>query len=403
MFGLAASVWSENIGLALETAVSLKAGAMWVNCHNIFDAAAGFGGYKESGYGREGGEEGLYAYLKPKWQAGRPAPNVTAAMKANAKWGSADADQSLPGARGGRGQGLVSSSSSFSAGEVDIDRTPKMYVGGKQARPDRAYSVPVYSHDGSRLLGQVGDGNRKDIRNAVEAAHSAAGGWGKRAAHDRAQICFYIAENLNIRKREFSSTLQAMTGRDQASCDDEVEESISRLFTYAAWADKYGGNVKETPLYGLCASLHEPVGVIGIACPTEFPLLGFISLVAPAIIRGNTIVAVPSEAAPLAATDLYQVLDTSDLPGGVVNIVTGSRDHLAKTLVEHQHVDSMWYFGSAEGSYHVEALSAGNMKRVFCGYGGARDWMDPDQGEGKEFLIEATEVKNVWVPIGEQM
>jgi aldehyde dehydrogenase (NAD+) len=194
-----------------------------------------------------------------------------------------------------------------------------------------------------------------------------------------------------------------MTGRSAASCADEVEASISRLFTYAAWADKYGGEVKETPLYGLTASLNEPVGVIGIACPTEFPLLGFISLVAPAIVRGNTVVVNPSPEHPLAATDLYQVLETSDLPGGVINIVTGARDHMSKTLSEHQHVDAMWYFGNAEGSYNVELRSAGNVKRVFTGYGQPRDWMDPEQGEGDEFLLESTEVKNVWVPIGEQI
>jgi len=195
-----------------------------------------------------------------------------------------------------------------------------------------------------------------------------------------------------------------MTGRSQQSCEDEVDESISRLFTYGAYADKFGGDVKETPLYGLTASLNESVGAIGVACPTEYPLLGFISLTIPAVIRGNTVVVAPSPEHPLSATDLYQVLDTSDLPGGVINIVTGQRDHMAKTLASHQNIDAMWYFGGgAEGSYNVERLSASNLKRVFTDYGVDRDWMNPAQGEGKEFLQEATEVKTVWVPIGEQM
>ena len=193
-----------------------------------------------------------------------------------------------------------------------------------------------------------------------------------------------------------------MTGRSEEDAYAEVDASISRLFTYAAYADKYGGEVQETPLYGLTAKIHEPVGVIGIACPTEYPLLGFISLVAPAIVRGNTVVAVPSEDHPLSATDLYQVLDTSDLPGGVLNVVTGKRDVVSKTLVEHQHVDAMWYFGDTEGSYHVERISAGNMKRTFVSYGYDRDWMDERQGEGLEFLQEATEIKNIWTPMGEQ-
>ena len=116
----------------------------------------------------------------------------------------------------------------------------------------------------------------------------------------------------------------------------EVDSSIQRLFFYGAYADKYGGSVQETTLYGATVRIHEPVGTLGIACPDEYPLLGFVSLFAPAVIRGNTIVIVPSETYPLSATDLYQVFDTSDLPGGVVNIVTGSKDHLTKYLVEHQ-------------------------------------------------------------------
>ena len=391
-FGLGASVWSENLGLALEAAVSIKAGSMWVNCHNMFDAAAGFGGYKESGYGREGGREGMLAYCKHDWMPKFGfAPRITDAMRENDAWGKAALSVVQPAGKAG-GPKLP----------TGIDRTPKMYVGGKQDRPDGRYSKAILSADGSEMLGSVGDGNRKDVRNAVEAAHAAAGGWGKRAAHDRAQICFYIAENLSARADEFAARIAAQTGRSSESAMAEVEASISRLFTYAAYADKFGGEVQETPLYGMTAKIHEPVGVIGIACPTELPLLGFISLVAPAIVRGNTIVAVPSEDHPLSATDLYQVLDTSDLPGGVINIVTGQRDLLTKTLVEHQHVDAMWYFGDVEGCYHVERLSAGNMKRTFVSYGYERDWFDPVQGEGMEFLHEAIEVKNIWVPMGEQ-
>ena len=117
---------------------------------------------------------------------------------------------------------------------------------------------------------------------------------------------------------------------------EEVDKAIQRLFFYGAYADKYGGSVQETTLYGATVRIHEPVGTLGIACPNEFPLLGFVSLFAPAVIRGNTIVIIPSETHPLSATDLYQVFDTSDLPGGVVNIVTGNKDHLTKYLVEHQ-------------------------------------------------------------------
>jgi len=192
-----------------------------------------------------------------------------------------------------------------------------------------------------------------------------------------------------------------MTGRTQKSAQAEVDTAVERLFTYAAWADKYGGTVQETTLRGITVAVNEPVGVIGIACPDEYPLLGFVSLMAPAIARGNTVVMIPSQRFPLSATDFYQVLDTSDVPGGVVNIVTGDRDHLTKTLVQHEDVDAVWYFGSAEGSYHVENESTANMKRMWVGYGLPRDWMDREQGEGHEFLHEATQVKNIWAPTGE--
>jgi aldehyde dehydrogenase (NAD+) len=152
---------------------------------------------------------------------------------------------------------------------------------------------------------------------------------------------------------------------------------------------------------GLTIALHEPVGVIGIACPDDFPLLALVSLAAPAIARGNTVIIIPSEMHPLAATDFYQVLETSDLPAGVINIVTGARDVLTKTLVEHDDVDAMWYFGTAEGSAHVEALSAGNMKRTWVGYGLPLDWMNAHRAAGEEFLREATQVKNIWTPSGE--
>jgi aldehyde dehydrogenase (NAD+) len=173
------------------------------------------------------------------------------------------------------------------------------------------------------------------------------------------------------------------------------------------YADKYGGVIQETDgFHGVTAAVNEPLGVIGIAAPAEFPLLGFISLVAPAVVRGNAVVAVPSQTAPLAVTDLYQVLDTSDLPGGVINIVTGQKDVLTKTLAEHQDVDSVWYScraGDHVGRYHVERLAADNMKRVFCPCPpGREDFMSQalSRVASDELLREASEVKNIWVPLG---
>jgi aldehyde dehydrogenase (NAD+) len=288
-------------------------------------------------------------------------------------------------------------------GIPQVDRTPKMHIGGKQVRPDGQYTIAVRDPAG-RVIGQVGDGNRKDIRDAVEAAHAARlakPGWAMRHAYNRSQVLYFVAENLDARNAEFVSRLQAMVGGPRRTAQAEVDAAVERLFSYAAWADKYGGTVQETTLRGITVAINEPIGVIGIACSDEAPLLGFVSLMAPAIARGNTVIMIPSQRHPLSATDFYQVLDTSDVPPGVVNIVTGDSDHLTKTLVQHEDVDAVWYFGSAVGSYHTEYESASNMKRTWVGYGLPRDWMDREQGEGHEFLHEATQVKNIWVPAGE--
>ena len=396
-YGLAASVWSENINLALDVAPKLKAGTVWINCTNLFDATSGFGGYRESGFGREGGKEGLYEYVRPKWETlEAPAKEFHIAEESASTNGSrpavsADEDREFEG-----GEQLLDG---YTPMLPAIDRTPKMFIGGKQTRPDSGYSRDVYDTQ-RQVIGQVGEGNRKDIRNAVEAAH-AAGGWAAGTTHNRAQILYYIAENLSVREDEFARRIVQQTGRSYADAAAEVQAAISRLFSYAAWADKYEGAVHRPPLRGVALAMPEAIGVIGMACPEEYPLLGFVSLVAPAIAMGNTIVVIPSQVAPLSATDCYQVLETSDLPAGVVNIVTGDRDLLSQVLAEHDDVDAMWYFGPAEGCKRVELASAGNMKRTWVSYGHPRDWMDTVQGEGEEFLREATQVKNVWVPYGE--
>jgi aldehyde dehydrogenase (NAD+) len=317
-YGLAASVWTENINLALDMAPKLRCGIVWVNTTNLMDAAAGFGGVKESGFGREGGWEGLLAYLRPVERSKTLKPVAAVAEPRDYT-------------------------------PQTLDRTAKLYIGGKQARPDGGYSRPVFSARGA-LLGQVGVGNRKDIRNAVEAAQ-AARGWARTTAHVRSQILYYIAENLSARAGEFAARIKDMTG---ASGVAEVDAAIQRLFTYAAWADKYDGAVKSVPIRGVAIAMHEPCGVIGALCPDVAPLLGLISVMAPAIAMGNTCVLVPSDPFPLAATDLYQVLETSDLPAGVVNIVTGTHADLAKPLAGHMDVDAVWSFSSTDLSRVVE-------------------------------------------------
>ena len=372
VYGLAASVWTESISLALDIAPAIKAGVVWINSANQFDAACGFGGYRESGFGREGGREGMLEYMTALAEDARPAlPVVQAKAKGTVKPAPAD--------------------------PFAIDRTAKMYIGGKQARPDSAYSTPVFGANGA-LLAEVGVGSRKDIRNAVEAAHKASG-WTSATAHNRAQVLYYIAENLAARADEFAARIAAMTGNKNP--EKEVQASIERLFYYAAWADKYDGLAHQPPTKGITVALNEAVGVIGIVCPNEAPLLGFISLVAPAIALGNRVVVVPSEAHPLSALDLYQVFDTSDLPGGVVNIISGNADELARTLATHADIDAVWrHDGSADGCAEVERLSAGTLKRTWVGGAKGRDWYSAAQSGGRAVLAHASQVKNVWIPYG---
>ena len=359
-YGLAASVWSENINLALDIAPKLASGIVWINGTNMMDAAAGFGGVRESGFGREGGWEGLAGYTKAKSTA-KPLAKIEA-------YTTEDGQPADP-----------------------LDRTAKLYIGGKQARPDGGYSHPVYSPRG-KLLGHASRANRKDIRNAVEACN-AAKGWSKTTGHLRAQILYYVAENLSARADEFASRINNMIGARSGA--DEVETSIRTLFTYAAWADKYDGQAHGVPIRGVALAMKEPVGTIGVLCDDATPLAGLIAAMAPAIAMGNRVILSASEPFPLAATDFYQVLETSDVPAGVVNIITGSHAELTPTLAKHLDVDAIWSFSSSDLSAIIEHESAGNLKQTWVNNGKS---VTPSTAD---YLAASTEVKNIWIPYGE--
>jgi aldehyde dehydrogenase (NAD+) len=348
-YGLAASIWSENITAALDIAAQVKAGVVWINGTNMFDANAPFGGMRESGFGREGAREGMLAYLRLPQAGGKdrkPVPTVAP----------------VPGVASGD----------------RIDRTRKLYIGGKQARPDSGYSWPAGG-------AEIPLGNRKDIRNAVEAAHKASG-WSKVTGHNRAQVLYFLAENLNARAGDFDAP------------KGEVAAAVKRAFYWAAWADKYDGKVHSTSSANVTLAMKEPFGVMGIIAPDESPLLGFVSTVLPAIAMGNRVVVVPSQTNPVPALDLYQVLDTSDVPGGVVNIVTGPRGELADTLAKHDDVAALWCFADRETCVNAERQSAGNLKPVWS------DWVERDwtsaAGQSRDFLRRSVQVKTVWVPYG---
>ena len=366
-YGLAASVWSENINRAMDVAPKIKAGVLWINCHNQFDASCGFGGVKESGFGREGGKEGLYEYLKPKFL--RPIKNLKS-KKVNDK----NIDNS-------------------------IDRTLKFYIGGKQVRPDSGHSMATYNADGS-LAAIVGSGNRKDIRNTVSAAVKAAS-WSSQSGHGRAQILYFLAENLAIRESEWIQRLETLCGVTKKQAKAEFDESLSRIFSYAAWADKYDGAVHSAPYRGVTMALPEPIGVLAQVAPETQPLLTTISLISPAIAMGNRVILIPSESFPSVALELVQTFETSDIPPGVINIVTGDKDELSNQLVGHAEVDGVWCWADSDTVAKVETTSALDLKRLWIHSDGDRDWLDPNQGEGLEFLRNATEVKNIWTPYGD--
>ena len=366
-YGLAASIWSENINRAMDVAPKVKAGVIWINCHNQFDASCGFGGIKESGFGREGGKEGLYEYLKP--------------------------------------QGLESSSPSNSASvsvsvkEKAIDRTLKLYIGGKQVRPDGGHSLATYNADGSQAA-YVGSGNRKDIRNAISAA-SKASAWSSLSGHGRAQVIYFIAENLAVRESEWVERLITLCGITKKQAKTEFDESISRLFSYAAWADKYDGAVHSAPYRGVTMALPEPIGVLAQIAPENSPLLSTISLIAPAIAMGNRVVMIPSQKFASVALELVQTFETSDVPAGVINIVTGNKQELAEQLAGHAEADAMWCWAGPKLVSSVESISAKDLKRLWVNDDADRDWIDPMQGEGLEFLRNASEIKNIWTPYGD--
>ena len=363
-YGLAASVWTQDIDKAVDVAKKVKAGTIWINSTNLFDAASGFGGYRESGFGREGGREGILDVLVEK---------ETSVKTEDPKWRPFN----------------------FLNPRPDIDRTYRLFIGGKLERPDGGASTPVKNFRGE-LLGMVGDANRKDVRKAVEAARNAFAPWSEQPAHLRAQILYFLAENLSIHFDRLAS-LNDRVNFKMYVADPEIEIAIQRLFRYAAFTDKFEGAVQSVPGKFLVIAVKEPIGVMGMRAPDTYPFVSAVSMIAAAIAMGNTVVIVAGKN-DLMLAEFIQVIQNSDVPAGVINVLTAANpDTIAKFLADHEDVDSIWYFGNPAGRKEVEIASAGNMKRVW-----APDQMDclGSQGESKQFLYEATQVKNIWLPYG---
>ena len=365
-YGLAASIWSENINLALDVAPKVKAGVIWINSTNLFDAACGFGGFKESGFGREGGSEGIRAYTKIN------LPVVRGSKKTNNK-----IKISLP----------------------MIDRTPKLYIGGKQKRPDGGYSFPLNAVNNSFIC-DIAQANRKDVRDSVEIA---AKSFAKQLSNfNRSQILFYLAENLQQREKTFVDLLVALCGSSPVNASKEFSQSCERLFYYAAMADKFEGNVHNPPMRGLTLAMKEPLGVMTSILSDDSPLLNLVTVMGSVFSTGNTNIIVPGQKTSLIATELYQVLDTSDVPGGYVNILTAKENELNKTLSQHENIEGIWYFGadSAQRSNIIKNTTS-NLKRYWCPEEKHVDWTNTSEQFLNEFLYQSTQVKNIWIPYGE--
>ncbi len=365
-YGLAASIWSENINLAMDIAPKVKAGVIWINSTNLFDAACGFGGYKESGFGREGGSEGIRAYSKLP----------------------------LPLSKSKRGKKSSKAQSSNS-----IDRTPKLYIGGKQKRPDSGYSFSSYDAR-NNFICDVPNANRKDVRDTVEVASKAVS---KSSTNfNRAQILYYLAENLQDRKNTFSSLLSSLIGISQKDAEKEFDQSIERLFYYGAMADKFEGSIHNPPIRGLTLAVKEPIGVVANILNDDYPLLSLITTLGSNFAAGNASIIVPGQNTSLLATELYQLLETSDVPAGYINILTTKQNSLNKILSEHENIDGIWFFSENNNErLKVIQSTTSNLKRSWCPQSKNLDWSSKEKDFLEEFLYQSTQVKNIWIPYGE--
>jgi aldehyde dehydrogenase (NAD+) len=334
-YGLAASVWSQDLDTALDVAKHLQAGTVWINSTNLFDAGAGFGGYKESGYGREGGPEGLRSYLK--------------AME-----GLEDDEAKTETAK-----------------PLLIDRSLKLYIGGKHVRPDSGNSYQCQGAD-------VPLGNRKDVRHAVEAATTASRAWRQRSAPERSQILQFLAENLVQRSESM------------AAPSTEVVRAAEEAFRWAAWADKNDGDVHAVPGRYVTLAMKEPYGVIAAVAPGSGSLLSIVRASCSALALGNAVIWLSSEINPFAAFDLAQVMAISDVPPGCWNLLSGPTEPLAGELASHESVDAVWCFQEAVAEI-VERESAGNLKPTWIASGKAQD---------AEYLAHSIRTKNIWIPYG---
>ncbi|QUX30680.1 aldehyde dehydrogenase family protein [Nocardiopsis akebiae] len=285
-----------------------------------------------------------------------------------------------------------------------VRKTYKLYLGGAFPRSESGRSYPVTSASGQHLA-NASLASRKDARDAVAAARKAFGGWSGRTAYNRGQILYRVAEMLEGRRDQFTAQAVAAQGLSRADAERVVDAAVDRWVYYAGWTDKVaqvlgGANPVSGPYYN--QSAPEPTGVVAVFAPQNAPLLGLTSVLAPVIATGNTAVVVTSGDAPLAAIDLAEVLATSDLPGGVVNLLTGRVPELGPHLASHADVNALDLTGAGDLAAEFERAAADTLTRVLrpgpCSDGGEDAWLDPDPGTAR--LKPFLETKTVWHPVG---
>ena len=287
------------------------------------------------------------------------------------------------------------------ADRIDVQKTYKIYIGGKFPRTESGRYYKVNDKDG-KVLANACRCTRKDFRDAVVAAREALSGWKGRSAYNRGQILYRIAEMLEGRKAQFISELETL-GSKSKEAQKEVEVAIDRLIYYAGWADKYQqvfGTINPVASDHFNFSMPDPTGVVSIIAPEERPLLGLVSVIAPVIIGGNTCIVLASEEKPLPAISFAEVLETSDVPGGVVNILTGLKEELVDHMSSHMNVNAFYYADpdvKKDFGKQIDENSALNVKRVI--YEPTEDWLDPDC-EDPYLITRFQETKTTWHPVG---
>ena len=285
------------------------------------------------------------------------------------------------------------------ATRVPVAKTYKLYVAGKFPRSESGRYYPLQRADG-RLIANVCRASRKDFRDAVVAARGAVAGWSGASAYLRGQILYRIGEMLEGRREQFTSEL-VLQGSTLARARAEVTASIDRLVHYAGWADKYQqvfSSVNPVSSSHFVFSLLEPMGVVAVLAPEASGLLGLVSNVAPAIAGGNTCIALASRSRPLSAVSFAEVLHASDVPGGVVNVLTGFREELDEHFSSHMDVNAIVYCdGDAASIRRIEEQAAGNIKRTFARVG--TDWSDAS-AQGPYLIADTQEIKTTWHPVG---